>query len=535
MWLNCNFAGSGLWDFVPCDHQCGHTAFEPSIVEAIDAAGWMGPSGGDSAGNGVGDAVARACTLTYAGLGRGGKPVQGAQQRQWTVLAGAVLVWPGGQPAVVSLATGVKCLPYVFFGSHGDVVHDQHAEVLVRRGLRRWVLRQLLADAGRADPPLPGLPQPVFRPGSDGRWLWNDTYRLSLYVSRVPCGAASAALLPEGEVSTTTGGNLPTSEPGGADPAAAAGAAIDARARSSAMRGRTDLGINQRERVRTKPGRLDAPVATSMSCSDKLALWGVVGVQGSLLSPLLAFPVRYAHIVVGCDGLGLGPSDDDNAKAQMNARMQVLEAHVAHALVGRVQGHTRDTGATAPNPVQVHVTSEPFVHAHDCVDQQAGGPLIACADALSFVPSLGVTKLSPLGTKAGAPAKRTAGAALRPSSYSPLCKAAWFAEFVAVATQLRAYTSADSACPPGTYRDAKRLGGSNLYRIHKAAVRGPDAHGVEALRVFLREHHVGIDAPPALFRSALGSAPHSHDDCDTEAPLAGWLVSDAMCEAFNLS
>lgn len=49
--------------------------------------------------------------------------------------------------------------------------------------------------------------------------------------------------------------------------------------------------------LRTKPGRGDATL--SMSCSDKLFRWSILGLQGSLLMNFLSEPIYFSHLVIG--------------------------------------------------------------------------------------------------------------------------------------------------------------------------------------------------------------------------------------------
>lgn len=52
--------------------------------------------------------------------------------------------------------------------------------------------------------------------------------------------------------------------------------------------------------LRTKPGRADSPFASSMSCSDKICMWNLLGLQGALLSQFV-MPIYLNSILIGDD------------------------------------------------------------------------------------------------------------------------------------------------------------------------------------------------------------------------------------------
>jgi hypothetical protein len=50
--------------------------------------------------------------------------------------------------------------------------------------------------------------------------------------------------------------------------------------------------------LRTKPGRADSPPTVSMSCSDKIASWNILGIQGALCAQMF-LPVYISSIIIG--------------------------------------------------------------------------------------------------------------------------------------------------------------------------------------------------------------------------------------------
>lgn len=96
----------------------------------------------------------------YDALPKHGKPaVRSNGVPEWTILASISLTIPPDlKPAteiaegatiephvqLISLGTGVKVLPAARLPPLGDTVHDCHAEVLARRGFRRWLLSEAI-------------------------------------------------------------------------------------------------------------------------------------------------------------------------------------------------------------------------------------------------------------------------------------------------------------------------------------------------------------------------------------------------------
>lgn len=111
------------------------------------------------------------------------------------------------------------------------------------------------------------------------------------------------------------------------------------------------VGYSSFSSLRTKPGRLDSPPTTSHSCSDKLAMWTAVGLQGALLSALGVDSIQIDGLAVG--GVALEERDK-------------VGEEVVRAIGGRLGGWE---GLRAPS---VAFTDVAFDSARDIVALRYG-------------------------------------------------------------------------------------------------------------------------------------------------------------------
>ncbi|CAM0901631.1 unnamed protein product [Alopecurus aequalis] len=303
-------------------------------------------------------AASTAALRQYSSLPKKGKP----QGRESTVLAAFLLSSPQDPlaPAVLSLATGTKCLGASRLGPRGDLVHDAHAEVVARRALLRLVYAEIGADC----------PSSWLVPsGDDGRWRLRDGHQLHLYITQLPCGVMPVPPSPS-EVPREQLDNM--------------------------VNGRRDGGFVQR-----KPGRGDTTL--SMSCFDKITRWCVVGIQGALLSHILE-PLYLSTIIIGQppDGAPEGFCIQSNVEKVLYARLSSLS-----------RKHPRSFEPHKPLFFEAPIPPEEF--------QQTSGdiPPLTCGYSICWNKSgLHEVVLGTTGRKQGTSSK----AACLPSTESLLCK-----------------------------------------------------------------------------------------------------------------
>ncbi len=219
-----------------------------------------------------------------------GKPKPGGE---WTVFAAIVAertdpcdLW------VVSCATGTKCTAHRL---HGCVLHDCHAEILARRGLLRALWMEL-DDSNKALDQGRRLLEPS---DNTGKYRLRSNLRFHLYLSCSPCGDATIYPVTGDKVMLHTGAKVIVSNESGVDASVCGGEGRLLRGTSVAREEIQVLG-----KLRTKSGRSNLPAhlrSTSMSCCDKIVQWGVLGLQGGLLSGKIDLPIFLSSIVVSND------------------------------------------------------------------------------------------------------------------------------------------------------------------------------------------------------------------------------------------
>ncbi|KAL4095350.1 hypothetical protein PRIC1_008724 [Phytophthora ramorum] len=238
---------------------------------------------------------------------------------EWTVLAGIVLHTCSSEISdsfrVLAAATGNKCLGRRDLNADGLVVNDCHAEVLARRSLLRYLYAEALHWQENG---LETSDQSIFeRHPTTARLVLKPQHSLHLFISEAPCGDAAVYELREQVVDELVQQRTAREAQKGSETGH-----VEERselrltgAKSRSKRPRALDAENDQDPppdkrfaqvvgiARVKSGRSDLPLekqTLSMSCSDKLAKWNMLGLQGSLLLQWFE-PIFLSSIIVSED------------------------------------------------------------------------------------------------------------------------------------------------------------------------------------------------------------------------------------------
>lgn len=102
-----------------------------------------------------------------------------AQNKKWSVISG-IAITEKTNVEIVSLGTGTKCISGKNLSKNGDTINDSHAEIIARRGLKRYLYRQLdlLSDKDSAA---------IFMKSENGTIHLKPGINFHLFVSSAPC------------------------------------------------------------------------------------------------------------------------------------------------------------------------------------------------------------------------------------------------------------------------------------------------------------------------------------------------------------
>lgn len=249
------------------------------------------------------NAIAKKCLAFYSNLSKSGKPID----TEWTVLSCFVLSHVvHGVLEVVSLGTGSKCIGASKMSPNGDVLNDSHAEVIARRGFLLY-LYDNVTKALNGEPSIFVMENGLLR--------IIDNIEIIFYSSQLPCGDAS--IIPEtgeeelyGEILKPQKrvANSEIAESENKKQKIEGDHRTGAKCLPQCKQDPKETGnYHLLGEVRTKPGRGDRTL--SVSCTDKIAKWIHLGVQGSLLD-MICKPIHIKYFIFG-DGV---PYSEDSLK-----------------------------------------------------------------------------------------------------------------------------------------------------------------------------------------------------------------------------
>lgn len=199
------------------------------------------------------------------------------------VLSGFVMTTgPAMEDAhIITVTTGTKCISGEHMSVKGAALNDTHAEIVGRRCLMDYLYSQLELFKSELN-----SSESIFIRKPDGiGFQLKENVRFHLYINTAPCGDARIFSPHEVDTEEEAVDKHPNRKARGL-------------LRTKIESGEGTIPVNQNTAIQTWDGVLQGERLLTMSCSDKVARWNVVGIQGALLAHFVD-PIYLESIVLG--------------------------------------------------------------------------------------------------------------------------------------------------------------------------------------------------------------------------------------------
>uniref|UniRef100_A0A7N9ARQ9 Adenosine deaminase RNA specific B2 (inactive) n=1 Tax=Mastacembelus armatus TaxID=205130 RepID=A0A7N9ARQ9_9TELE len=182
---------------------------------------------------------------------------------------------------VVALSTGTKCIKGEYLSDQGQVVNDCHAEVMARRALLRFLYSQLELFLSKRPE---DWEDSIFVQHKECGYRLRENIHFHMYISTSPCG--------DGRLNSPYEITTDRKTPGRKDDA------HRNQLRTKIESGEGTVPVQCKGPVQTWDGVLQGEQLITMSCTDKITRWNILGLQGALLSHFVE-PVYLYSVTVG--------------------------------------------------------------------------------------------------------------------------------------------------------------------------------------------------------------------------------------------
>ncbi|XP_053568931.1 double-stranded RNA-specific editase B2 [Bombina bombina] len=185
------------------------------------------------------------------------------------------------QAQVIALASGTKCINGEYLNDQGLVVNDCHAEIVARRAFIHFLYTQLELHLSKQGT---DWEHSVFIRLKEGSYRLRENIMFHLYVSTSPCGDARI--------------NSPYEITSDLNRCKHIVRKFRGHLRTKIESGEGTIPIQCQTAVQTWDGVLSGEQLVTMSCTDKITRWNILGLQGALLSHFIE-PIYLHSIIVG--------------------------------------------------------------------------------------------------------------------------------------------------------------------------------------------------------------------------------------------